>query len=141
MVRRILGVMATVVLLNAGVGPVGANEEAIAQARTAANAWFALLDAHEFDESWETAGELLRGTVTRKEWTQKWSATLGPLGAVTSRAVNSSEFSTTWRGAPDGEYVLLKFDTVFENKQKAVETVALRKEADGLWRVSGYFIL
>ena len=59
MVRRILGVMATVVLLNAGVGPVGANEEAIAQARTAANAWFALLDAHEFDESWETAGELL----------------------------------------------------------------------------------
>jgi hypothetical protein len=44
------------------------------------------------------------------------------------------------RGAPDGEYVVLKFDTAFETKQTAVETVILMKESDGLWRVGGFNI-
>jgi ribosomal protein S17E len=43
-------------------------------------------------------------------------------------------------GAPDGEYVILQFETTYEKKRQAIETVAPMKEKDGKWRVAGYFI-
>jgi hypothetical protein len=36
--------------------------------------------------------------------------------------------------------VILLFDASFEKKQSAVETVTPMKDADGEWRVSGYYI-
>ena len=68
------------------------------------------------------------------------SVTRGPLGKAGSRGVRSSEYSTTMPGAPDGEYVVVRFDTTFESGQTALETVVLKKETDGLFRVQGYFI-
>ena len=43
-------------------------------------------------------------------------------------------------GAPDGKYVVIQYDTVFENKSSAVETIIPMADPDGAWRVSGYFI-
>jgi hypothetical protein len=120
----------------AGQGP----DEAKDEARTAAREWLARLDAQDYDETWKTAGELLKAAVGQEEWSAKLSVTLGPLGKVDSRGVRSSEYSTTMPGAPDGEYVVVKFDTSFENKQTAQETMVLKREPDGAWKVSGSFI-
>jgi hypothetical protein len=54
--------------------------------------------------------------------------------------VKSKEYATSLPGAPDGEYVVIQFETSFENKNDAVETVTPMKDEDGKWRVSGYFI-
>jgi hypothetical protein len=43
-------------------------------------------------------------------------------------------------GAPDGQYVVIQFETSFENKHNAVETVTPMLEPNGQWRVSGYYI-
>jgi hypothetical protein len=138
--RRITGIVGALALLPVLAGPARAQDEAIEEAKTSARAWLILLDKQDFDQSWKTAGELLRAAVAQKEWTAKLSVTMGPLGPVASRGVKSAEYAITMPGAPDGEYVVLKFDTAFEKKQAAVETMVLRKEPDGLWRVSGYFI-
>jgi hypothetical protein len=116
-----------------------AQEEAIDAARTSAREWLALMDDRQYEETWEQAGELLKAAVAQDEWARKMSVTLGPLGKAESRAVRSSDYSTTMPGAPDGEYVVVKFDTTFENKQTALETVTLRKENDA-WKVEGYWI-
>ena len=34
----------------------------------------------------------------------------------------------------------IQYDSVFENKDSAVETVTPMLDPDGTWRVSGYFI-
>jgi hypothetical protein len=133
----VVGALAPLVVL---AGPAPAQDGAIEEAKTAARAWLLLQDRHDFDASWKTAGEPLRAAVAQKEWTAKWSVTLGPLGSVGSRGLKSAEYTTTLPGSPDGEYVVLKFDTAFANKQATVETVILRKEPDGLWRVSGYYL-
>jgi hypothetical protein len=41
---------------------------------------------------------------------------------------------------PDGEYVVFQFNTSFEQKAAAVETVTAMREKDGTWHVAGYFI-
>ncbi len=43
-------------------------------------------------------------------------------------------------GAPDGEYVVIQFETSFEHKRSAIETVTPMMDRDGKWRVSGYYI-
>ncbi|MGB3565135.1 MAG: DUF4019 domain-containing protein, partial [Thermoanaerobaculia bacterium] len=63
-----------------------------------------------------------------------------PLGKVLSRKVKSKQYATSLPGAPDGEYVVIQFETSFENKTTAIETVTPMKDEDGKWRVSGYFI-
>ena len=42
--------------------------------------------------------------------------------------------------APEGEYVVIQFDTVFENKKEAIETITPMLDPDGKWRVAVYFI-
>jgi hypothetical protein len=62
------------------------------------------------------------------------------MGRLRSRVLQSARFESTLSGAPDGEYVVLKFASSFEHKTAAVETVTPTKDEDGTWRVSGYYI-
>ncbi len=140
MTQRISILLGVGALLLVVAGGAMAQEEAKAAARDSAKAWLTLLDDHEYEKTWEQAGAFLKSAVSQNEWAKKLSVTLGPMGKVSSRAVRSTEYSTTMPGAPDGEYVVVVFDTAFENKQTAVETVPLTKEDDGTWRVSGYWI-
>ena len=54
--------------------------------------------------------------------------------------MKTATYKTSLPGAPDGEYVVIQFDTSFENKKAAIETVTPMMDQDGTWRVSGYYI-
>ena len=71
---------------------------------------------------------------------QKVRAARGPLGKVASRKLKSAQYKTSLPGAPDSKYVVIQYDTSFENKRSAVETIVPTLDKDGQWRVSGYFI-
>ena len=63
-----------------------------------------------------------------------------PLGKLILRKVQTKIYKTALPGAPDGEYVVIQFETSFENKKTAIETVTPMMDKDGKWRVSGYYI-
>jgi hypothetical protein len=63
-----------------------------------------------------------------------------PLGKVLKRTIKSSQYATSLPGAPDGEYVVIQYETSFANKKSAVETITPMLDKDGKWRVSGYYI-
>lgn len=109
-------------------------------AEPAALAWLALADAGDAAGTWEAAASLFRRAVPLDQWTRSLDVARGPLGAVIARTRRSARFATELPGAPDGEYVVLEFDTQFAHKRTAVETVTPMRDADGEWRVSGYFI-
>jgi hypothetical protein len=67
-------------------------------------------------------------------------AARSPFGALNTRRLKSATPAKTLPGAPDGEYVVMQFDTAFERKAAAVETVTAVHESDHSWRVVGYFI-
>lgn len=107
---------------------------------TVAKTWLELVDQGEYEKSWETAAELFKNNIPKNEWTRTIAAGREPMGELVSRELESTEFSTTLPGAPDGEYVVIQFATSFESKESAVETITPMKDPDGVWRVSGYFI-
>jgi uncharacterized protein DUF4019 len=126
------------VLCLSGSSLAGGKPEDAAQA--AAEKWLKLVDAGDYAKSWDEAATQFRGAVTKEQWNQSAAGVRSPLGKVVSRKVASREVKTSLPGAPDGQYVVIKFETVFEKKAQAVETVTPMLDADGTWHVSGYFV-
>jgi hypothetical protein len=113
---------------------------ATADAQHVAELWLATLDAGKYAEGWTEAATPLRSAVAQPAFVQAMTASRAPLGALKTRALRSATYATSVPGAPDGQYVVMQFDTTFDKKQLALETVTPMKDADGQWRVSGYFI-
>ncbi|HJN17680.1 MAG TPA: DUF4019 domain-containing protein [Armatimonadota bacterium] len=110
-----------------------------AEAVEAAEAWLALIDDDEIDESWDQAAEAVQQAVTKDAWAQQMKAVRGQVGALKERKVRTTQYAVDIPGAPEGEYVVILFDASYENGD-VVETVTPMKTSDGTWLVSGYFM-
>jgi hypothetical protein len=106
----------------------------------AADAWLALVDRGDYRESWDDAAQLFKNAITKEQWETQLQAARQPLGKLVSRKVKSTQYAESLPGAPDGEYVVIQYETSFEKKKSAIETVTPMLDPDGDWRVSGYFI-
>jgi len=109
-------------------------------AQAAAESWLKLVDGANYAASWEQAAKLFKGAVKQADWKQMAAGVRSPLGKVVSRKLKSRQYQEKLPGAPDGKYVVIQYDTVFEHKAAAVETITPMADPDGAWRVSGYFI-
>ena len=99
-----------------------------------------MVDEGNYTESWSQASALFKTAVTKEQWQQSLKAVRAPLGKVVARKLKSKQYSKTLPGAPDGEYVVIQYETTFENKKSAIETITPMLDKDGKWRVSGYYI-
>jgi len=108
-------------------------------AQREALAWLDNVDAGGYGSSWEDAAAVVRKQVTRENWEKALASVRAPLGMAGPRKIRSVTYARNLPNAPEGEYVVIQYDTLFE-RRGAVETVTPMKEADGRWRVSGYCI-
>jgi len=111
-----------------------------AAARKSAEHWLALVDAGNYAESWKTAAAYFQTAVSQDQWEHTIVAVRKPLGDLVSRQLKSAQYTQSLPGAPDGQYVVLQFNTSFANKKEAVETITPMLDPDGQWKVSGYYI-
>ena len=116
-----------------------ANSAAVDDARIAAIEFLALVDEREYDKSYSTASSVLREEVSHEDWVAHVSNSRDPLGLLDQRMENLSVFHDSLPDAPPGEYVILTYDSSFENNEFAAEVVAVAKGSDGVWRVVGYY--
>jgi hypothetical protein len=117
--------------------PKSAAEKA---ATSAAQAWLALIDGGNYAKSWQEASALFQGAVTQKAWEDAMESVRKPLGKLVSREVKTAQSFTALPGVPDGQYVVMQFETSFANKKSAIETVTFMLGKDGQWKSTGYFI-
>lgn len=103
-------------------------------------AWLQLVDSGRYAASYFNAASFLRQTVTRQGWELALKNERTPLGPLKSRRLKSVVFTKNLPGAPEGEYVIIQFDTSFGNRGTVTETVTPMHEADGTWKVAGYAI-
>jgi Protein of unknown function (DUF4019) len=116
------------------------NPAAEQAAIASAQAWLDLVDGGSYAKSWEEAAAVFKSAVGQADWEKTVRAVRTPLGKVISRKVKSQQYATSLPGAPDGEYVVIQYDTAFEHRANAVETITPMLDQDGNWKVSGYYI-
>lgn len=106
--------------------------------RVCADHWVRLLDREMYAGGWENASARFRETVPKQTWLRDVEKLRGCLGKATARQVKSCRVAAGAPGAAGGERVTVEFETTFERKEKAVETVVVVRDADGTWRVDEY---
>jgi Protein of unknown function (DUF4019) len=111
-----------------------------ASAEAAARTWLAASDTGSGAETWALAARPFQDRISSEDWQRTLTALRAPLGPVEKRTLTSATHASTLPGAPDGDYEVIKFQTQFEHKASAVETVITARQADGSWRVAGYFV-
>lgn len=123
------------------------NETTEQAAVSAAEKWLALIDAGEFEESWEQTAsvfksgisekDFFKSGVSKRQWQSSLKAAQHSLGKAVLRRLKSRRYTEELPWEPDAEYAVIDYETTFERQPKRTETVILMKESDG-WRVSGY---
>ena len=137
--RISITIMLTVVL-SLSATTIQADQTKEQNAIQQAEHWLSIVDSEQYGDSWNMAALFFRNAVPQDKWIASMNAYRKPLGAMIERTMKSNQYMTSLPGAPDGEYVVIQFNTVFENKKETIETITPMLDHDGVWRVSGYFI-
>ena len=104
-----------------------------------AKEWLTHVDSGEYAQSWKEAAARFKANVTEAKWVEAMTQVRQPLGAASERALLDAAFTNSAPRAPKGDYWIVKFSTRFE-AIAAHEHITLTREADGSWKVVGFFI-
>ena len=104
-----------------------------------AKEWLNIIDTGNYAESWQKADSFFKSQLSQKKWDNALKGVRSPLGAVISRSKISTKMYSSLPGVPDGEYLVIQFQTEFQNKKSSTETLTLSKSS-GQWLPVGYFI-
>lgn len=117
-----------------------ANEEAEKAAIASATEWLTFVDEGKYDKSWDESASLFKTEVSRDKWQGLLKDSRLPLGKVLARKLKLKHYTQSMPGAPDGDYVVLQYETAFEKKPSTLETITPMLDKDGKWRVMNYYI-
>ena len=117
-----------------------AKKDAVAAMQT----WLIEIDAGSYAKSWSDSAKSFQKALTSDQWVAALNGVRTPMGKLISRNLGSTMHQTAIP-KPDGELVkgdwmIVQFDSSFENLKDARETVTFEKESDGAWRAAGYYI-
>lgn len=110
------------------------------EALVAAEAWLGHIDSGNYADSWRETSAYVRGAVTEYAFIESLNRVRKPFGRVVSRRLKSAHQTRFLPGAPDDNYVVMQFETSFDRKGAATETVTFLQEEDGTWKAAGFYI-
>lgn len=115
-------------------------EESAKAAEKAGTGWLNLVDNEKYPEAWQEFSTFFKERMNLEKWKEQIQSARSIFGKFGNRKLKAATPAKTLPGAPDGDYVVLQYDTSFEKKKSALETVTLTLEKDGKWKVVGYYI-
>lgn len=96
------------------------------------------LDRGQYEESWAKGDQLFQHTISQQEWAKALNDSRKPLGKVLSRTLKDQRPAMNPHGLPRGAYMVVEYNTSFENAPASGELLTLRQGTDGKWRVLTY---
>ena len=107
------------------------------RAAAVARSWLELMDAGQYGQAWTAAAPYLQRAVSAEQWSESMSRNRAPLGKMQSREIRSSKATTC---ALNNPCIVIEYTASFEKEPGAIETTTLIPNADGQWKVAGYYI-
>lgn len=99
-----------------------------------------LLDQGKYRDGWQRHHATTKSLIAEDGYHDLLTKFRGPLGKVLSREVQTEEFTTAIPSFPDGEYFVIIYNTSFEHKKIAKETLTLALNPSGGFEVLTYTI-
>jgi len=109
------------------------------QAIDAAAPYLNLLDNGNIDGAYESMATIHKRTWIKEWWVKQNEAQREFYGQLINRSIRKTSKHDTIQRHPDGEYFKIQYESSFQNKQKAYETIDLMLDSAGHWKVTGYY--
>lgn len=116
------------------------DKEKAAAAKAAAEKFLHLVDAGQFAASWQAAAPALQQKVPEEKWVDQLKRTREVTGPLVDRSQSGISYSPSVENSPEGEYILIVYDSNFKNRKGLTENVTVMLDKNKSWRVGGYFI-
>jgi opacity protein-like surface antigen len=137
--KRLFAVVALASLVSlATVG--AADSDPTAEATAASREWLSVVDAGQYGQSWDEAAAFFKQHMSKSQWEQAVGNVRKQTGALKTRELESAQPAHHLPGVPDGDYVVIVYRSSFAAAPTATETVTPMRDADGHWRVAGYYV-
>jgi len=99
--------------------------------------WLSLIDGYKYRETWEGLSDVFKKTITKEQWLADLESFRKPLGKPEKRrflyVTESSDIDV-------GPYLIIQYQTSFENKGSKGEAVSVTRDNTGKWKVLGYTV-
>ena len=105
--------------------------------RTAADNSLTLLDQDDYSGAWDASAKIFKDAVAREAWISQMEGVRKKFGKARTRTRTNAILQKDPTNHPPGEYIMINFDTGFE-QDEATETLVLYKEEEQ-WLLAGYF--
>jgi hypothetical protein len=132
---------ATVAVLPAGPAAAQAaqnNDDAVKAGTETAKQWVKLVDDQQYDKTWDHVGKVFKSSFKQADWSDMLKKGRDQLGTVKKRELGKAEFITELPGAPKGEYVVVTWNTEFQNQPEAINEIVVATRESAQWKVVGY---
>jgi hypothetical protein len=117
-----------------------ADPDPTAEATAASREWLSVVDAGQYAQSWDEAAALFKRNIAKTQWERAVGDVRKQTGALKTRELESAQPAHRLPGVPDGDYVVIVYRSSFAAAPVATETVTPMRDADGHWRVAGYWV-
>lgn len=98
------------------------------------------LDKEQYSQSWSKGDELFQKIVAQDEWSKMLNISRKRLGKANARRGKLQQPTSNPPGLPQGAYMVIEYETSFENAPQSIERLTLRRGNDGKWRVLTYHV-
>ena len=107
---------------------------------SAASQFLFLVDTEEYARSWEVSSENLKKMLSQDAWNERIAEIRSFLGPIIERSQYDIAYTDSPIDVPSGEYVVMRFVSKFELRDRVTETVTLMLGDNNQWQVAGYFL-
>jgi hypothetical protein len=156
MVRRVIVSLMLAVILTAGYGCDSSDSEAPSapapavpsmppavatkEAGAVSDAWLKLIDDGKYNDAWDQTGKWFQNSTSKDAFAKQTAAIRTAMGPLISRKTTKSDYTTKIPEGPNGDYVIMHYDTAFKATSDGMEEVTLEHEKDGTWKPLGYYL-
>lgn len=108
--------------------------------KTIVEQWLKGIDAGKYLESHATTSYQIRKLVQPQNWANAVGSVRSPLGKNISRKILTMQPLDQLPDGSRGTYLVVQMLSQFQDNIKAIETITLVMDPDGLWRPGGYYL-
>lgn len=131
--------LSTIIVVLLSITSIASAQLLPSAALTTAEDFISVLDQQDYATAYQTSSKLLKLKIPQKTWINEQATAFQLLGQAEKRQLMSVKAREVYPSFPDGNYLIIAYETKTTYKAKAVE-VLLLKEEHHTWQVCRYSI-
>lgn len=131
--------IALVLFVGICLGSIASAELFPSEALLSAEAFVVAIDKNDYRSAYANASPILRLSFKQDTWIEQQSLSFQLLGKALKRQLMTVRSRESYPGLPDGNYLIVSYQTQTEYKSGAIEVLLLKEQDEG-WQVCKYSI-